>query len=1327
MKRNWTISLVLAFVALALFCVPAAWGQATTSLRGLVSDPSGAPIPNAKVSLANNATGYSRETSTDKQGAYELLQLPPATYNLTVTVQGFKKYEQADITMLVATPYTINVKMVLGEVSQTVTVEAAAVAVNTTDATMGNAYGSLQINSLPFDGLDPTGILSLQTGVSYIAPNPNGTSQMNDSRSGAVNGARSDQSNITVDGVDNNDQLNGVAFQGALRTTLASTEEFRVTTANGNADQGRSSGAQVSLVTKSGTNDFHGTLYEYNRNILGRANNWFNKLAEDSSGLPNHPGAFIRNVYGGALGGPVMKDRLFFFFNYEAIRKSEAAQVTQTVPSDDLRNGIIHYISCPLAVSTGDPTQCNAGDPVNFVQTLNSAQITSMDSNCANVAASNPGFGCPAGPGPNAAVLALMQQYPHPNTDSVGDGFNIRGFTFASGNPERDNTSIGRLDYNLTRNGNQRLFLRGELQDDKTSGTAQFPGQPPSTVSLNGSRGLVVGYTAVLSGNKINSFHYGFIRQSLGDAGANDSQHHVILRGIASPTAFTRSSVTIIPVHNFIDDFTLSRGAHTIQFGGNFRVVSNIRSSFKNSFNDGFANGGFLAFSGIANTGQNLDPAASGFPPVASFFANSYDFPMVAMTGLVTEFDAIYNKNKAGNFLTEGTPIARHFRDLEFEPYLEDSWHIKSNLTLNYGLRYALLQPPYEVNGVQIAPTTSMDAYFHQRGTLMQQGKSLSVNTAPISFDLSGQANGKKPYWGWDYKDFAPRISLAWSPNWSDGFLGKFAGGPGKLSIRGGWGLYFDHFGEGIVNTFDQSGSFGMTTQESNAAGLLTTDVVPRFIDQFTIPGQPNNGVCNSCTFVSLYGSGVAQPATGFPNTPPTQGFAIAWGLDDKLKTPYSHAFDLSIERDLGHGFSLDSAYVGRIGRRLLENLDLAMPEDLVDTGSKVDYFKAATQLIQMANAGQDINTVTNIPYWQNLFPGAAGQPSIAVTFFGLPAGSSCAPGTYPANPTATQAMYDAFACTGPNETTALQSIDAFCLPACATLDGNPADAAPFQYYQGQYASLYSWASIGTSDFHAAEWTLRKKFSEGYTFDLNYTYSKSMDMGSLAERLGLFGTDSFDGFSSSEIINSWNPRLQRSVSDWDTKHQINMNWVAQIPIGKGRHFGSGMNRAMDAIVGGWQLSGLYRWTSGFPFSVGDGFNFPTNWELTGNAVQIGKTGSTGAFFGTIPGSGTPSINVFKNPTQALAAFRFAFPGEVGNRNTLRGQGLFNIDMGLRKEWNLGESRKLQLDWQTFNITNSYRFDPFTALPTIDTAGTFGNLGNELQDERKMQFGLRFDF
>lgn len=222
------------FFVLTIFCAAffvssgTAWGQATTSLRGTVTDPSGASIPNAKVTLADKGTGYTRETSTDRDGAYQLPQLPPATYSLTVTAQGFKRYERTSITMLVATPYTANVRMEVGQASQTVTVEAAAVTVNTSDATMGKAYGSLQINSLPFDGLDPTAILSLQTGVSYIPPNPNGTSQLNDSRSGAVQGARSDQTNITVDGVDNNDQLNGFAFQGALRTTLASIEEFRV-------------------------------------------------------------------------------------------------------------------------------------------------------------------------------------------------------------------------------------------------------------------------------------------------------------------------------------------------------------------------------------------------------------------------------------------------------------------------------------------------------------------------------------------------------------------------------------------------------------------------------------------------------------------------------------------------------------------------------------------------------------------------------------------------------------------------------------------------------------------------------------------------------------------------------------------------------------------------------------------------------------------------------------------------------------------------------------------------------------------------------------------
>ena len=358
-RRRFLISAVS--ILAIIFGAGFAFAQvATTSLHGVVTDQSGASVPGAKVTLLDPATSYTRVATTSKDGAYEFSQVPPATYQVTVAAKGFKEYQQLRMTLLVATPATLDMKLEVGEMSQTVSVtEASTPAVNTTDATMGNAFGTQQINSLPFDGRDPTAILSLQPGVMFFdtsntninTSDPNSV-QFEDSRSGAVNGARSDQSNITVDGIDNNDQLLGLAFTGALRSTLESTEEFRVTTADGTADQGRSSGAQVNLVTKSGTNKVHGSLYEYNRNILGRANNWFNKNEESLAGEPNEPGGFVRNVFGGALGGPIKKDRLFFFLNYEGLRQAEAIQTTRAVPSQSLRDGVLIYQcdspgSCP--------------------------------------------------------------------------------------------------------------------------------------------------------------------------------------------------------------------------------------------------------------------------------------------------------------------------------------------------------------------------------------------------------------------------------------------------------------------------------------------------------------------------------------------------------------------------------------------------------------------------------------------------------------------------------------------------------------------------------------------------------------------------------------------------------------------------------------------------------------------------------------------------------------------------------------------------------------------------------------------------------------------
>ena len=296
---------LLALIAATLFGTVgaiAAWPQSsTTSLRGTVTDSLAAVVAGAEVVLADSSVAFSRTLKTDDRGAYQFLQVPPGTYTISVAAAGFTNSRKENVVLQVNTPATLNFVLRVGAATTTIDVQGEAPVVNTVDASLGNPFDAKQILEIPSEGRNAVELLSLQAGVTYVG---NQVDAAADSRGGSVNGARSDQTNITVDGLDNNDQLLGDAFTGVLRIPMDSLEEFRVVTTNSNADSGRSSGAQVSLVTKSGTNQFHGTAYEYNRTSLGTANDWFNKKAELQSGLPNKPGPLIRNTFGGALGGP---------------------------------------------------------------------------------------------------------------------------------------------------------------------------------------------------------------------------------------------------------------------------------------------------------------------------------------------------------------------------------------------------------------------------------------------------------------------------------------------------------------------------------------------------------------------------------------------------------------------------------------------------------------------------------------------------------------------------------------------------------------------------------------------------------------------------------------------------------------------------------------------------------------------------------------------------------------------------------------------------------------------------------------------------------------
>ncbi len=1265
-----------AIMALLFLFSGVVLAQSASSLHGVVKDPSGAVVPSASVKLLNPETKFQRQTVTNGLGEYEFQQIPPGRYDLTVSAEGFRVHEQTGLEALINTPATANVRLEVGNKGETVSVNAEALAINTTDASMGNPFNEMQIKELPLEGRNVVDLLSLQSGVVYTGNRPDQNVD-NDSRSGAVNGARSDQSNVTLDGVDVNDQNSGYAFTSVLPVTLDSVQEFRVTTTNYNADQGVASGAQVSLVTKSGTNHWHGSLYEYNRNTATSANDWFIKGAQAASGVPNKAPQLIRNIFGGSVGGPIVKDRLYFFTNVEFTRMREQNSVVRTVPSALLRQGTIQYL-----------------DVNGNITALNATQVTALD---------------PLHLGPNSASLAFFNTYPLPNDTSVGDGYNFSGYRWAAPVKIDNNAYIARIDYNLTKNGSQLLFWRGAMQNYSNQGTPFLPGDVPEETTVNFSKGMVVGWTWVINPSTVNNFRWGYTRQSVGVVG-NSNQPWIVFRELndsnGSPNYFYSHNFQM-PVNNFVDDFSKSRGRHNLQFGANIAFIRNPRQSQLGSFSDGVTNADWVDTGGLSNSPTSpLNPANGGFPAVDDSFTNSFDFPMIALLGAVTEVDAFYNYTKSGSVLPQGAPVTRNFAAEWFDFYAQDQFRWKPNLTITYGLRYSLTSPPWETNGLQVSPTPNLGTLANTRGQLMFSGVPSNV-TPLIQFNLGGPANNGPGFYPWGKKNFAPRLAVAYTPSAQSGWWKKVFGEPGQTVIRAGFGMVYDHIGISLLNTFDQNGAFGLSTGLTNPAGVLPVESAPRITSVNVIPTTTYDGS------QQLF---LPAPPGAFPQTPPytqdTGGFAIAWGMDPNIKNPYSYTFNVGFARDLGHNFSIEAAYVGRISQHLLTQSELMMPLNLKDPQSGIDYFTAAQALVKLYNAGVPSSAVNNktlgptAAYWQNMVQA-------------LPSGGAyslyCSGGTAA---DVSQAMYDLYSCFKGNDTTSLSVLDTAGIP-----DANNSSVSYFprggaySYFNNQYSSLYAWRSTGNASYNALEVTFKKSYGAGLQFAFNYTYSKSIDISSDASRIG-----PWRGLGG-QVINAWDPNALRAVSDYDVPNQINANWVYDLPYGHGQKFGSSSNKFVNAILGGWQFTGLARWTSGFPMSVDNGYAFPTNWELEGNAVQTApvKTGFSRQSDG--------SPNMFVDPAAALAAFRNGMPGESGTRNSFRGDGFAGLDMGLNKIWKMwyAESNTIQFRWEVFNVPNLHRFDVQSHRPEIDQSASFGNYTNLLTNPRVMQFALRYQF
>ncbi|HKC00955.1 MAG TPA: carboxypeptidase-like regulatory domain-containing protein [Terriglobales bacterium] len=1347
--KRMTSLLVVILLATSL-----AWTQATTSLRGTVTDPDGKAVIGANVVLANAESRTERTVTTGNQGEYQFLLVPSGSYTLTVKAAGFRGYEQRDLVLLVNTPATANVQLKVGAATEILTVTSEAPAINLVDASLGNSFNETQVQDIPLEGRNVPDLLSLQAGVSYTGNRIGDKDQ--DTRNGAVNGARSDQSNVTLDNVDVNDQSNGYAFTSVLPVTQDSVQEFRVTTTNYGADQGQGSGAQVALVTRSGTNAFHGALYEDLRNTITSANDYLVKQSEQNIGLPNKPLQLNRNIFGAAIGGPIQKDRLFFFANYEGTREREEQRAERVIPTPSMCQGFLNYQYLK------DPN-----DPKSIAtQTFSPSDLQNLD---------------PKGIGIDPAMLDLANHTGYldrtfctgqtPTNDlSAGDGLNYAGYVFRAPTKLDNDVFIARVDYHLTANGKHNLFWRGNLNDLRNPGAPFLPGKyqtlpgeldpsaPMQRISDH-SKGFALGYIVVLSPTMVNSFHWGYTRQSFGVIGNTNQQWNTFL-GLDQGINFSHNFQ--LPLHNFVDDFSWTKGTHSFQFGTSIKIARNPRTSFLHSNTLALGTTNWTSPIGFAGTSSTLDPTNVGAPEPVS--ATQYDRPLLSLYGMISDVVANYNLDRGGNVVpgvacpggTCGAPVNRRYGLDSYEFYGQDTWRIKPNLTLTYGLRWSFFPAPWETNGFQASTTFGLGTQFAQNVRNMNQGIGYGAMDS-IDFSPSGPANNGPGFYPLEKTDWSPRVSIAYSPRFNSGPFKKIFGDNDRTVIRAGFSRVYDRAGFALINSFDQVGASGFSTTLQNTCctfGVTSAENLPRITGINAIPVNNIDGV----KFLQ------DPPPPGFPQKTIRNSQSNLWGTDNTLKTPHAYTADFSIGRELPHRFSLQVSYVGRFGRDLLTQRDLTQPLNIKDPISGIDYYTAASALSTLArkfardnNGGNPTNyyqaaitpaQIASIKasdpllgntaqYWVNMLPALRPGATVYTDPF---SGFVPNPGTSVTD-SLIESVFDLYynpllSVIG-DEIVGLADIDSY-----GGLNDDANTGSYFfkgpagllgtgsgQFLNNQAFSMYGWSSVGSSSYHALQVNLRKQVSHGIQFDLNYSWSKSIDVTSAASRVGfsVYGYQNV-GLVGTRLANAFSPNLARAVSDFDTTHQFNLNWIAELPVGKGRALAGNANAWLDAIIGGWQTSGVARWTSGFPFSIDGGQRWPTDWFLTGLGQMTAKPRT-----GTYKRAGR--VDLFADPQAAQQDFTLPLPGGVGSRNVLRGNGYADWDMSLYKSWKMPyrETHSVQFRWDVFNVPNLTRFNPqsvgssalLTSLAQQST--NFGAYTSLLTQPRVMQFALRYEF
>ncbi len=1368
-KGKWVVAFLLV-VGLAQAVMPVgAWGQAisTGTVQGVVTDPAGAAVTEATVTLTDETTSTTRTASTNDSGRYIFANVPPALYDVSIAKTGFRitKFVKQEVT--IGATLTLNAKLEIGSSVETVEVYAAGATLETMNATVGNTLTGVPLDNLPGLGRDVSTFVTLQPGVAV---------------DGSVAGANQDQNSFMLDGGNNSSDMDGTqntytpsfagdpsgglvglvtgtAINGApggggptgvMPTPADSIEEFRVGTNNQTADFNGSAGAQVQLVTKRGTDQWHGTGYWYYLDNTWGANSFVNNL-----GGTLKP-SYHYNRFGGSVGGPVIsKDVLggkwYFFANYEGFRWPNSTTVTRAVPSEAMDQGILQFAGTAYNLN---PTAVTYNGPATSVLTPGQVVQPAVCS----------GHPCdPLALGMSPTVQTIFTQYmPASNISSCGglssrcDHLNVLAFQANMLLPWNDNFGVARLDhdfgqkwhfnatyryYKMERATGNQIDIGGFFPGDKLGVPASASNRPQVPWYLTG------GLTTNITSNLTNDFHYSYLRNYWARASHAQPPQLEGLGGAIEPFG-ERATDVLAPYNldtqdvrtrfwdgqdNMIrDDVSWSKGKHFFQFGGTYQRNWNYHQRTDNGGGINY-NTVYWTGAGVGSTsGVNMTPNGTTYIPDAVTAAGgsqltNYIRDYGIVLGIPGVSQIAYTRTGSNLALNPPNTPAYDKATIPFyNLYFSDSWRMKPSFTLSYGLGWSLEMPPVEAQGKQIVlvdannKPLALDTYTNAREQAALAGQ---VYNPQIGFSLIDNVAGhpKYPYNPY-YKGFSPRVAAAWNPSFDGGLLGDVFG-KNKTVVRGGYSILYGRL---------------------NGVGLVLIPLLGDGLIQAVQCVSPlANGACA--------GSSGSTPNTGFRIGPTANGFgglaaplpaaadtlpqplypgynAVAagsgTGLDPNFRPSMSQQFDLTVQRQLGNKLTVEVGYLGRVMTHEFQPVNInSVPYMMTLGGQRFD--KAYGQMVWQycgGNAGMaggncagNLSAVTSQPFFQ-----AALNPAYCAGY---------------ANCTQAVAAKEVDNIELANVWSIWTDLDkgAFTFPR--SMLSTPIPGSSFGA-SGQLSSDFVQnTSTGTGNYNALFATVKASQWHGVTFQANFTYGKAMGTGSQVQATSQY-----------TISDPFYLNRNYGLQPWDRKFMFNIWLVYQPPYFQSQH------GLVGHLLGGWTIAPILDVGSGLPLGVytanstisayygGQSFGASdaSNVGSYENAVNIcgGYSGGSSRHNNPAPSTQYPDIgsngygpSLYQDPQAVYNCFRNPIlgidNGHNGGVGNLRGMPFWNVDFSIKKNVMFTERISAEFGAVFTNIFNHNQLtDPYNAL--TDTAD-FGALENQANNPRHIEIGLRVRF